>query len=736
MPYFFTAFLLLTGFFFWGAGLAAWVTPVRYRRFSLIFAAPLGLALQSLTVWIGAHAGLKGTDDYGRFALVLPLALLLTAWLWRRDAWLKPARFAVLLVLMMIQLAVMVLPFALRGGDMTTVSIGSHDAADYGAGARVFQEFARGDRSGFIGQAEVVSVGVVDNFFDFWLRTNHFTPSALIALNGSILGLKPYQLTGLITIVLLTTALPMVFWLARAGLRYRPWPSLGITAIYAFSPINWYAVYQVSPAQIIAANAIALLTWCGLAYWREGAVVARCWRWAGLLFAGFGLVFGAYNFMIIVCLVPLVACVGGVTLWKRSWAQLARWLSVMLGLLVISGLVYFERGAGVIERLTLFEQGYGFGWAIALLTPEGWFGLLDGPWLGGFTLGWRIPLAVGATVLIAVPLLFGARRRPRVAWLVVSLSLPILAGYWYLFSRVPCYESTSYEAYKLFAVFYPGMLVAFCFWSDLGWRKGGALRWLTGLGLAGLIAANFVGEWRLFYRLHTPPLEVDAGMVALGKIESMPQVSSVNMRLENGWTRLWANAFLLRKPQYFNATTYEGRRATALKGEWDLLGVFFQFDLPSGDSLHPGPGYTLLRRQSPCYLEVFKVGGWAAAVRDDPRPTLRTLWASSSDPFFILNNPQPVPVHIALRLVLRALGERECQIKFRDVEVAQLVLSPQPQAWTKADLVLPPGETFVSFSTPQRSDSVGGRVKQAVTFAIDGVDIQVLGREFGSDSAQ
>ena len=46
-------------------------------------------------------------------------------------------------------------------------------------------EFAKYDREGFLGLTEVVRVASVDNFFDYWLRLNHFTPSALIALNGS-----------------------------------------------------------------------------------------------------------------------------------------------------------------------------------------------------------------------------------------------------------------------------------------------------------------------------------------------------------------------------------------------------------------------------------------------------------------------------------------------------------------------------------------------------------------------
>ena len=735
MTYFITGFLLLAGFLFWGVGLAVLVTPARYGRFALIFAAPAGIALQSLTVWGGAHSWLKGTDVYGRASLAIPAILLVVAWLYRRGekAKRRPVFFTALLALMVVQLTVMVVPFALSGRELTTVSIGSLDAPDYGAGARVFQEFAWKDRSGFIGQSEVVSVGVVHNFFDFWLRTNHFTPSALIALNGSILGLKPYQLTSLMTIVLLTATLPMVFWLARAGLRYRMWPSLAVTAIFAFSPINWYAVYQVSPAQIIAANSIALLTWCGLAYWRQGAVLSGGWRWVGLLFISYGLIFGGYNFIIVVSLVPLLAYVGGSTLWSGSWLKLGHWMAVMLGMLVVSGLIYFERGAGVVERLILFNNG--FGWAVSVLTPEGWLGFLDGPWLDGYATALRIPVAISASALMVIPLFIGACRKLRVAFLALCIALPVLFGYWYLQLRVASIgASASYEAYKLFAVFYPGMLAAFCYWGNAWWKGSGRVWSAVGLGF--LVAVNFAGEWRLFYRLQTPPFVVDEEILALGKIEQMPQIQSVNMRLEDGWARLWANAFLLRKHQFFEITSYEGRGATELKGEWDLLGDFFQYDLSNGDSLHPAAGYTVLKRQSPCFIEADFSSGWAEPVRDDPRPVRRVRWAEGALARVTMKNPQAVPLRITLQASLRAIGLRDCLIKIAGEEVARLKLEKNPQIWTDANLVLPPGETTIEFSSSQPADLVGGRKKQAVTIAVDGIDIRVLGRIDGSAPAQ
>jgi hypothetical protein len=734
MTYFLTAFLLLAGFLFWGAGLAFLVTPARYRRFSFIFAAPVGVALQSLVVWVGAHAGFRGTDAYGRFSLILPVLLLLVAWWCRRVVFKKPLRFGALLALMTMQLSVMIVPFALSGRSLTTVSIGSFDAPDYGAGARVLQEFARNDRSGFLGQTEVVSVGVVDNFFDFWLRTNHFTPSALIALNGSIMGLKPYQLTGLVTIVLLTATLPMVFWLARAGLRYRPWPSFAITAIYAFSPINWYAVYNVSPAQLVAANAIALLTWCGIALWREGARL-KGWRWTWLLIVSYGLIFGGYNFIIVVSLVPALAYSGGLAIWTNDWSRLMRWLAIMLAALILAGLIYLERGMGVIERIFLFNNGYG--WTIPLLTPEGWVGLIDGPGLTGYSPGWRVVVGAIMVGLIIVSMVNGMRCRSQNVFIALGLSMPILFGYWYLQLRsLKIGPSASYEAYKLFAVFYPGMLAAFCFWGDHWFRRNGLARILSAVGLVFLIAWNVIGDWRFSYRLHTPPFWVDEEIEALGKIEQMPEVASVNMRLEDGWARLWANALLLKKHQYFEIHSYEGRMSTALLGDWDLLGDFFHFDLPKGDSLHSTNAYTLMRRRSPFYIEGRFAGGWAESIRDDPRPTKRSHWASEVVAGLRITNPQPVALTVGFSAALRSLSPRECQIRIGGTEIARLVLTESPQVWTKTDFVLPPGETLIEFSTPQLADFVGGRLKRPVTFAVDGVDVRVLGRVDGSSAAQ
>src|SRR4051812_38553555 len=385
MYFFLVAFGLLLHAFFWGAGLAILVMPRPWNRFWPVLAAPAGLALQSLVVWIGAYANLPGTRSYAWWSEAVPMTLAVWV-LVARDPlklWRDLRGLAGLWSVVTFCLCALVVPLARASRGLTTMSLGSCDAADYAAGARVFMEFAHSDRTGFMGLSEVVSVMSADNFFDFWLRLNHFTPSALIALNGTIFDCQPHELTSLMTVILLVTSLPVVFWVARAVMGYSGTVSLWIALIYGLSPITWYAVFQVAMGQLLAAQAIALITWAGMALWRSDLSPRRGYAMAGVLAVGYGILLGAYNFILIVCLVPAVTWVGGIALWKGEWRRFTRWIMWMIVPLVGCGLIFAERVTGLAERFRLF-QTYDFGWRIPVLSPEGWLGLVKTTDLDGF----------------------------------------------------------------------------------------------------------------------------------------------------------------------------------------------------------------------------------------------------------------------------------------------------------------------------------------------------------------
>ncbi len=653
------AFGVMIHVLFWGAGLAMLAMPGRWRRFWPVLVAPAGFVLQSLVVWAGAHANLRGTDSYGWASELLPVTLLAVAIGRRglRNAVADLGRFGLVFAAMAACLGALALSLALAAKGLTTVSLGSCDAADYAAGARVLQEFARTDREGFLGLTEVVRVMSTDNFFDFWLRLNHFTPSALIALNGSIFHCAPHELTSLMTAVLLASSLPVVFLIARGVLRYSSGISLGIAVLYAFSPVVWYAFAHVAMGQLLASQGIAVLTWAGISLWRGRLTIRRALAWSGVLAIGYAVLLGSYNFILLVCLVPALAYAGGLAAWHGDWARFGRWLAAMLAPLLVCGIVMAERVAGLAERFTLLRT-YDFGWRIPAFTPEGWLGMVQGPDLRAWAFGgvrWMLTAIVLTALGVAVAR--AVRQRRRSLWTAACLSLPVLAGYVFLQVRgARLNTNASYDAYKLLAVFYPEVLAALCWWVTLRWSRR-LSEWLGVVSLGALVlAANLVGTGMIFYHLANAPLVVDGELRQLRKIERMPEVTSVNLLLPDMWSRLWANAFLLRKAQFFPTHTYEGRLNTPLRGEWNLSSGLISLQLPGVASKQITPHYALVRANAPTSVRADFGRGWHPEERLSNGERWR--W-SEGDATVQIDNPRDRPLTLVCTLDARSVESRE-----------------------------------------------------------------------------
>ncbi|HEX2851849.1 MAG TPA: hypothetical protein VHO24_01330 [Opitutaceae bacterium] len=727
MYFFAVAFGLLLHVLFWGVGFAVLVMPRPWGRYWPILAGAAGLALQSLTVWIGAYANLPGTNSYAWWSEAIPVALLALA-LWRCGGarlWADLRRLSGLWLTMAVALCAMVLPLTRASRGLTTMSLGSCDAADYAAGARILMEFARGDRGGFLGLTEVVQVMSVDNFFDYWLRLNHFAPSALIALNGAVLDCLPHELTSLMTVVLLVSSLPVVFWLARAVMGYSGGLSIWLTALYGFGPITWYAVFHVAMGQLLAAHAIALITWAAIALWRSPLTWRRGAALGGVLGIAYALLLTSYNFIIVLCLVPAVTCVGGLAAWRSEWRKLGRWALLMIAPFLVCSVVFAERVAGLMERFTLL-QTYDFGWRIPSLSPEGWVGIVSGTALTAFP-GWqRFVLAACVVTALIAALLRGAKRDRRGAYLAVGLTLPVLLGYEYLnFRGVHRGTNASYDAYKLLAVFYPGLLVGLCYWLTLIDSRGRLSRWTGWVLLAGISGFILQAAYRFAERMETPPLIVSRELMQVGRIEAMSDVASVNIRMPDMWSRLWANALLLRKPQYFRTHTYEGRRNTALRGEWDLNGGLVQVNLPAGGSRQINPQFSLEHTSSPYFLRA-RIGtddGWYDLERQ-PRATQRWRWTDATARIS-LENPHPRPLYATCRFLnVHALVERDFQVWAGGV-LLRTVRINRDMTVRVPDIVLPPGHTTLEIRTTTPLTAPGGADKRLLGFRIFGVELDL-----------
>ena len=75
MIHYLVAFGVVLHVLLWGSGAAMLLMPRPWRRFWPVLVMPTGLALQSAVVWLGAHAGLRGTDAYAAWTEVIPFLL-------------------------------------------------------------------------------------------------------------------------------------------------------------------------------------------------------------------------------------------------------------------------------------------------------------------------------------------------------------------------------------------------------------------------------------------------------------------------------------------------------------------------------------------------------------------------------------------------------------------------------------------------------------------------------------
>lgn len=728
MVFFSAGFGLLLHFLISGAGLALLITPRRWRAAWPALCAPCGIGLQSAVVWFGALSGFNGTQVYGLWSLILP-AILLGFGLWRarksgRRLWTELKQWQGTGFVMLVVLNVLLIPFAVSSKVLTSSSLGSCDAADYAAGARVLLEFSKSDRGGFMGLTEVVQLHSVDNFFDHWIRLNHFTPSALVALNAAVFSSQPYELISVMTAVFVALSLPTVFWLSRATFRYGPMASIWITIVYGLSPLVWYAVYHVAMSQLLAAMAIALLTGAAIEIWREGASWRCIARWSGLLAVAYWLIMGAYNFIVIVCLVPAIAYIGAVALWRRDWAKFGRWIAGVLLPLAVVAVVFTQRTLGLVERFLLFQQ-YDFGWKIPALTPEGWFGLIGSTSLGGLPVVTRWILGLLLIGLLLAAMIRATWERRISALLACAVTVPILVGYVFLQVRAVVHgTNASYDAYKLLCVFYPGFLGGIAYWLTLANRPSRWMRGVVILCALTVLAFNGYAAQRFLRRMQSPPLLVDRPLAQLQRLESAPEVTSVNLLIGDFWARLWANSFLLRKAQYFPTYTYEGRRNTALKGEWDLLGGVIGVRVPNqSEDLRLSAPYSLVNTNDPSFLRLHAGDGW---YDQEVIARVGSHWRwTKGDATIVVENPHATALRVALRCSLRSLVDRDLQIWVNGQKVRSANVGTQLRTLRIADIELPPGNSLIELKSTLPPVSPGPNDSRKLGFAAYAIEFSV-----------
>lgn len=720
MLYYLTAAGLVAMVIFWGAGLAWLIVPRRWRIYWSLLTMPAGLALQSAVVWVAGWFPVAGTESYGQLSLLLPAGLLAVAVIraqgWRY-AWVGRIGSGPLVLGLALAVALFaVSPWAKRGGPLTTIASGSCDAADYAAGARVLAEFLPADRSGFIGQREVAGILHVDNFFDHWRQLNHFTPSALVALNAAVLNRPVHELTGLLGTVLLATLVPVTVLVARGVVGLPRRAALAVAALVGIGPVQGYAVYQVALGQMLAAAAVGTLTWAGFMLLRDARVPGRAWKWFGVIAVAWWLIVGSYTFFLVVVLAPLAGAFGWGLFHRHGRAALARALGVVaVTVLLVSGFGW-ERMTGFALRWGLHDT-VEYGWPIPCLLPHGWLGLVTSAELHPVAVWWGWPLAAALVAAASWRWRSWATRDALRAWTVAGLVGPAVAGYAILSFKgsVPG-SNASYDAYKLLACFHPVLLAGGLWWWR--WLRG----WTAIMVPFAAVIAVFWGGASLRTRAAGRPLTVTAELVGLQRLEQRADVASINVLCAEMWPRLWANAFLLRKEQYFAAPTYEGRRPTPLRGEWNLVDSVLRSLPPAeGDSLAINSTFLLVRVAAPGRLRTGFGVGWHG---EENSGALRWRWTDGSGRI-VITNPGSETARARLVLRVRAYQPGRLEVLAAGQPLVGVEVDSTVREFAIANLNLPPGSTELALDS--KASSPGDLDHRLLGVALFGFDLQAMG---------
>jgi hypothetical protein len=708
--------------YFWGAGVACLALPRQWRRWWWVFAPGFGLALQSAVVWVGAHTTLAGTRAYAWPSELIPLVLLAVAW--RRAGAFRRARAALAgavgaTALVLAAGWLLLSPMAEASRRPTSLSLGSCDSADYAAGARVLQEFARDDRTGFLGLPEVTRVRSVDYFFDFWLRLNHFTPSALIAHNGTIMDSQSHELTSLTGVVLVLCNVPLMLFLARVALGLRGGALLGLTGLLAFSPLQTYAVHHTALGQLLAAQGIMLLTVAVL-----GAVrLRRPWALAAPTLAGFWIIAGGYNLVLPVCLAPAGGWLLAQVALRRDWRGAGRICTMLLAMLAACAVLFWTRFAGLAERFSLFEQ-YNFGWPVPRLTPEGWLGLVGDSSLNAWPGAVR-PLLVALVLagwLGGIGLLW--RRQRARALVAVMFVVPLAAGWAILDREAQVRANASYDAYKLLAVFQGELLIGLGGWFLAMQARCASVRFVAGVLAAAVLIGNLAVGAQFRRGLAQAPLQVDRSLTDLGWIEHDARIASLNMRVEDFWARMWANVFLLRKPQYFVTHSYEGRLDTPLRGEWDLSDSLVR-TVPArpGDSVAVNERFHLVRAGTHGLVLAAFTTGWYETERRE-RAVWR--WTAGGDARLVLSNHTGVPRRMQVTLRAQAVTPRQLRMRLNGRALGVQPVGLEIGTFDFGEIMLPPGDSELALQTSEPSRPAGDGDNRNLSVAVHEVTLREL----------
>lgn len=564
LQYLYCAVVFAGLFLFLGLGLTLLFCPHHLKRYTLFLAPAVGYCYTTLSGWYAYNLFPGGTDSYASYLMILPAGFLVYALYKDKDQFghmfhrdlLWPFGIALFVF------CVISLPFLHTDFGAISISLGSNDISDSASLTRMLKEFSRTETAGFLGQQKALR----------WLSEDViFGGPFSVAVASSVFHLQPYQIQSLSLSVFHAFSVLGVYVLARNSFRYTRFAAIGVTALYGLNPIMHYVTLQGFQGQIFSVYLSVFLVFLYLDASR------RCRRWSDyykylplitLLNWGISI---TYPHLIVFIYLPLAAYIFLMGIYLKSWIIPFRWIALAcLALATMAFLSPYRARALVVYFFEAGRQG-GFPWR-PFLSPDTIFGLSlgSGRYLLPSTL--QIYLSMAVVLIVITGLIYAFQKNRQLFLLASSFLVLVLSGYALLlgFGRSRVIVGGNYSGFKLLTYFIPFLLPSsLLIFRYSTFSRANGKRYGLSILLGLLVLGNLYTSLQLLPR--TVHFVVTSDMVGLQAVEKNPDIHSINIRGADYWNIMWATYFLMHKRLYFETSTYMGREAGPLAGEWDLI---------------------------------------------------------------------------------------------------------------------------------------------------------------------
>jgi hypothetical protein len=569
MQYLIYSGLFILVYLYLGLGLTLLICPENIKKYALILSPLIGYCYLTLFGWYAYSLEIKGTDAYAVWVLLLPAIFLYFGWRRLGDTKKVTTLFDKQLIAPILAGAVLFLlisaPFFLKFSGLTSfMSLGNHDIADSASVASFLKGFARSATIGFVGQSPMAFKAQADQTI--------FGGPLATAFTASLFRLETYQLQTLSVHVFFFLGI-LTFWAwSRHVFQYNETAAIGLVLLYGLNVMTQYSIYESFQGQIITVGltlAFFLVQHEVIFNHLKTSDTYRYILMTILLVWGISL---TYNHMLPILYAILFICALVHALQEKRMSAFFHWLLLSGVSLFIVFLLSPYRAKAIFELF--LQRGRDLvGWFIPWQSPDTIFGLgIKNAYLHPHSNTPRILLSVLIALIVGWGLL-AVKKEKHVFWSAIIFLSSVTAGYLALCLMGHTREGWGgYKSFKWISFFIPFVLASSLLifrhvqlsFSD---RKNILLLFL---GIM-LIGFNLYSAYFMQRQIQNVSRAVSRDLTDLKIIDKRADVQSINILGQDTWEILWATNFLLSKKLYFQTSTYGGREASELHGDWDLL---------------------------------------------------------------------------------------------------------------------------------------------------------------------